>query len=58
MNRIERYMQIPREQWKRYRVYTNSCGVYDVAAPNKTMARIFMCGQLNVGVKIVHIEEV
>ena len=62
MANIEKYMAIPRDQWKRYKVYNNSYGfnvgqfVY-VTAPNKTMARFFRQGELNPGCKVIKIVE-
>lgn len=62
MTKIERYMQIPREQWKEYIVYHTSeiFGIAEirVTAPNKTIARMIALGTLNAGIKIIKIEEV
>lgn len=56
---IERYMSIPRNLWKKYKI-TISGGIsnkYYVTAPNKTMARLFAKGELNPWIKIIKIEE-
>lgn len=57
MVNIEKYMQIPREQWKKYIVHTSTGGTHEVVAPNKTIARLATQGMLNVGIKIIKIEE-
>lgn len=58
MSRIERYIQIPVEQWKDYVITTSTGGRHMVHAPNKTIARLVTQGELNPGIKIVKIEEV
>lgn len=53
------YMDIPRNQWKSFRIIISGglCNSYYIAAPNKTMARLFVKGELNPQIKIVRIEE-
>ena len=52
----------PRESWKKYKVYYTSfgfdCGYFDIVeAPNKTWARRFKQGELNIGCNVIRIEE-
>lgn len=59
-NNFEKWLNIPRSQWKRYRL-TLDGGLgryYYIVAPNKTVARYMARGELNSWVKIVRIDEV
>jgi hypothetical protein len=58
MSNIGRYMQIPEEQWNIYTVCTSTGGRHLITAPNKTIARLATQGMINVGIKIISIEEV
>ena len=51
--------EYPRETWKTYRVYYSG-GMFphqDIDAPNKTLARMMLGGELRPGLKITKIEE-
>lgn len=59
-SKYKRYLGIPKELWKKYRI-TISGGIMDsyyITAPTKTMARLFAKGELNPWIKIIKIEEV
>ena len=51
--------EYPKEIWKTYRVYYSG-GMFpyqDIDAPNKTLARMMLGGELRPGLKITKIEE-